>query len=43
MELNGTHQFLVCSDEVNLPSHNINTINKMTETLQDASKGINLV
>jgi hypothetical protein len=38
LNLNGTHQPLVCADDLNLLEDNINTINKNTETLIDAGK-----
>jgi hypothetical protein len=37
-KLNGTHQLLAYADDVNLLGDNIATINKNTETLNDASK-----
>jgi hypothetical protein len=39
-KLNGTHQLLVYSDDVNPLGDNINTIKKNTDTLIDASKGV---
>jgi hypothetical protein len=42
LKLNGTHQLLVCSDNVNLLGDNIYTMNKNTETLSDASKEVGL-
>jgi hypothetical protein len=42
LKLNETHQFLVCADDVNLLGDNIDTINKNTETLIDASKDVGL-
>jgi hypothetical protein len=42
LKLNGTHQLLAYSDDVNLLGDNIDTINKNTETLIDASKEVGL-
>jgi hypothetical protein len=41
-KLNGTHQLLAYADDVNLLGDNIDTINRNTETLIDASKEIGL-
>jgi hypothetical protein len=41
-KLNGTHQPLAYADDVNLLEDNINTIEKITETLIDASKEVGL-
>jgi hypothetical protein len=38
--LNGTHQLLAYADNMNLPGDNIDTKNKNTETLIDASKEV---
>jgi hypothetical protein len=40
--LNGTHRFLAYADDVNLLADNIDTIEKNTETLIDASKEVGL-
>jgi hypothetical protein len=40
LKLNGTHRLLVYVDDVNLLGDNINTINKNTEALIDASKEV---
>jgi hypothetical protein len=42
LKLNGTHQLLAYADDVNLLGNNIDTINKNTETLIDASKEVGL-
>jgi hypothetical protein len=38
LKINGTHQLLAYAYDVNLLGNNIDTINKNTETLIDASK-----
>jgi hypothetical protein len=40
--LNGTHQLLAYADDVNLLGDKIDTINKNTEILTDASKEVDL-
>jgi hypothetical protein len=40
--LNGTHQLLAYADDVNLLGDKIDTINKNTQTLIDASKEVGL-
>jgi hypothetical protein len=42
LKLNGTHQVLAYADDVNLLGVNIDTINKNTQTLIDASKEVGL-
>jgi hypothetical protein len=42
LKLNGTHQLLAYADDVNLLGDNIDTIEKNTETLTDASKEVGL-
>jgi hypothetical protein len=38
LKVNGTHHLLAYADDVNLLGGNIDTINRNTETLRDASK-----
>jgi hypothetical protein len=42
LTLNGTHQLLVCPDDVNRLGDNIGTVKKNTETLIDDSKEVGL-
>jgi hypothetical protein len=42
LKLNGARQLLAYADEVNLLGDNINTINKNTHTLIDASKKVGM-
>jgi hypothetical protein len=40
LKLNGTHRLLAYANDVNLLGDNIDTINKNTQTLIDASKEV---
>jgi hypothetical protein len=42
LKWNGTHELLAYADDVNLLRENIGTIEKNTETLNDASKEVGL-
>jgi hypothetical protein len=42
LKLNGTHQLLVYTNDVNLLGDNIETINKHTVSLMDTSKEVGL-
>jgi hypothetical protein len=42
LKLNGTHQLLVCAENVNLLGDNIDTMKKNTEILIDGSKQLGL-
>jgi hypothetical protein len=42
LKLNATHQLLAYADDVNLLGDNIDTINKNTQPLIDASKEVGL-
>jgi hypothetical protein len=42
LELNGTHQLLVCADDANLLDDSVNTVKENTGTLLKASRDIGL-
>jgi hypothetical protein len=42
LKLNGTHQLLVYADDVNIVEENVDTVNKIRETLLDVSKKVRL-
>jgi hypothetical protein len=42
LNLNGTHQLLAYADDANLPGDSMDTIEKNTESLVDASKEVGL-
>jgi hypothetical protein len=40
LKLNGTHQFLACADYINIVGESIDTTQKNTKALLDASKKV---
>jgi hypothetical protein len=42
LELNGTHQQLICADDVNLLGDSVNAIRENTETLLGTIRGLDL-
>jgi hypothetical protein len=42
LKLNGTHQLLACADDVNIVGETIDTIQKITKAVLDASKEVGL-
>jgi hypothetical protein len=40
LKVNGTHQVLACADDVNIVGENIDTVQKNTIALLDASKEV---
>jgi hypothetical protein len=42
LKLNGAHQLLACSDDINIVGENADTIRKNTKSLLDASKEVGL-
>jgi hypothetical protein len=42
LKLNGTHQLLAYADDINIVGENVETVNKNTEALLDASKEVGL-